>query len=89
MKHINGIEVIGDYFVWDGCHKIYILEDDEDLKDVRQKWGQLEFNKDIFSIKAIFNVWVESCPLRFISNWKLTKDYIKQEDNTKNITFKL
>ena len=26
MIKINGIEVVGDYFAYDGCHKIYILE---------------------------------------------------------------
>ena len=30
MIKINGIEVVGDYFAYDGCHKIYILEDEKD-----------------------------------------------------------
>ena len=29
---INGSEVIGEFFAYDGCHKIYICESDMDIK---------------------------------------------------------
>ena len=29
---INGKEILGKEFAFDGCHKIYIIEDDDDKK---------------------------------------------------------
>lgn len=76
MIKINGIEVVGDYFAYDGCHKIYILEDEKD---------RLEANKFymILPIKDIRKAYNDSCELRFINNWKLTKTYAKQEELAK------
>lgn len=69
---INNIEVKGDKFAYDGCHKIYIIEDDEDLK----KANELEYLiKNIEDLEDIYN---ESCELRFIRNWKLNILYAPQ-----------
>lgn len=75
---INDVEVKTDkdLFAYDGCHKIYIIEDDNDLRDAQ------ETGYDILHIQELENTYNTSCPLRFISNWKLSKRYVKQcEDN--------
>ena len=71
MIKINGIEVVGDYFAYDGCHKIYILEDEKDRLEAKVHYM-------IVLIKNIKKVYSSSCELRFIDNWKLTKVYAKQ-----------
>lgn len=69
---INNKEVIGDKFAYDGCHKIYIIEDKKDREDVE------EYDYQIFDLKDIQNVYENSCELKFISNWKLDKRYVNQ-----------
>lgn len=69
---INGIEVIGKYFAYDGCHKIYICESDMDIKVAE------ELKYEILPILELERMYKESCELRFISNWKLNKHYVKQ-----------
>lgn len=70
---INGIEIetIGS-FAYDGCHKIYILEDYIDLKEAQQS------NLYIYSIVDLERTYNRSCPLKFINNWKLDKTYAEQ-----------
>ena len=80
---INDIEVKGDRFVWDKCHKIYIIEDDDDLIDCMEKWGTLVNGTDIFDITEIENIYHKSCGLRFISNWKLDIQYVRQFEGAK------
>lgn len=69
---INNKEVIGDKFAYDGCHKIYIIEDKKDREDAE------EYDYQIFDLKDIQNVYENSCELKFISNWKLDKRYVNQ-----------
>lgn len=84
MMYVNGEEIIGNKFVWDKCHKIYIIEDDNDLRDCQELWGQLHWGEDIFDIRELERIYNESCDLRFISNWKLDKKYINQfEENVR------
>lgn len=75
MLKINGEIVKGTQFAYDGCHKIYIIEDNEDLKIAK------EYGYEIYDIKEIKNAYENSCELRFISNWKLNKQYVKQFEN--------
>ena len=77
---INGKQVIGNKFAYDGCHKIYILEDKEDIEDMKNK-GYNE--NDIHDIKDIEKIYKSSCSLRFIENWKLTKTYVSQFENAR------
>ena len=72
---INNKEVKGIGFVYDGCHKIYILEDMNDYKKVCKVWGEGE---PIYSLEDLEDCYNNSCPLRFISNWKLDVYYVKQ-----------
>jgi len=69
---INNKEVIGDKFAYDGCHKIYVIEDEKDREDAE------EYDYQIFDLKDIQNVYENSCELKFISNWKLDKRYVNQ-----------
>ena len=56
------------YFAYDGCHKIYILEDEADEQLAR------EYDYYIYAINELYDTFKSSCPLRFINNWKLTKN---------------
>lgn len=69
---INDIEVIGKEFAYNGCHKIYILEDEKDKQEAK------DVGYIILPINLISKCYIESCPMRFINNWKLTKSYVKQ-----------
>lgn len=64
-------------FAYDGCHKIYILEDDKDLKNAKNM-GYL-----IKSIEELPRIWANSCELKFIRNWKLDKLIIAQDEDAK------
>lgn len=68
---INGIEVKGNKFAYDGCHKIYVIEDVEDEKMAKDGYK-------IYPIEALEEIYRRSCSLRFIHNWKLTKTYVAQ-----------
>ena len=65
---INGREVKGIGFVYDGCHKIYILEDMNDYSNVLDVWGDDEL---LYGLEELEYVYNKSCGLRFISTWKL------------------
>ena len=78
MVYVNGQEIIGNKFVWDKCHKIYIIEDDNDLRECQELWGTIIFGEDLFNIEELERIYNDSCGLRFISNWKLDKQYVKQ-----------
>lgn len=69
---VNGMEIIGSKFAYDGCYKIYIIEDENDEKKA------LEYGYDIFIIDELEDAWNNSCELRFIYNWKLDKTYVEQ-----------
>lgn len=72
---INNLEVIGNKFAYDGCHKIYIIEDGQDEQKAR------ECGYKILEISQLVNTYKYSCELRFIHNWKLTKTYVAQFEN--------
>lgn len=72
---INGKEVVGEKFAYDGCHKIYIVEDEED----REKF--VSYGYKIYDIKYIEDIYESSCSLRFINNCKLDKTYAAQFEN--------
>lgn len=57
-------------FAWDGCHKIYILENQEEITEAKN------VGYKILDIKNLESTWEESCELRFINFWNLDKDAI-------------
>lgn len=73
---INDIEVVGDYFFYDWCHKIYIVEDIEDIKSMEKH--DYDINTALFNIRELESIYNNSCPLKFISNCKLTIQYAEQ-----------
>lgn len=64
---------------FDGCHKIYICENDEDLKEAKEYGYQIH---ELYELKTLFE---KSCPLKFIYNWSLTEYYVGQGEGAKFI----
>ena len=69
---INNNEIIGDKFAYDGCHRIYILEDEIDINQAKEN------GYEIYDIEEIEKKYNESFFLRLISNWRLSKRYAEQ-----------
>ena len=74
-KYINDIEVTAATFAWDGCHKIYLCENDEDIE--RMKHNGYE-RGDFYPIEDLPEIWNESCGLRFISRAGDLTDIVPQ-----------
>lgn len=72
MKINNNIIQTNGFFAFDGCHKIYILEDSQDIYEATQ------LDYEILHIDALKDTYDNACPLKFINNWKLTKTYAEQ-----------
>ena len=70
---INGREVKGIGFAFDGCHKIYIIEDEDDYESLCELWGN--HNEPIYTLDGLESCYEDSCPLKFISTWKLEDPY--------------
>ena len=69
---------------YDDCHKIYLIEDENDIKEFYSKgWSE----KDIFSINDIVDIYENSCSLKFIQNCKLTKTFARQFQNQVTFVF--
>jgi hypothetical protein len=69
---INGKKTAATRFAYDGCHKIYLLESEEDAAEAKGAgYGILPISK----LKEVFD---NSCGLQFISNWGLNKQYVSQ-----------
>lgn len=81
---INGEEVIGNTFVYDGCHKLYVIETEAD----RQRATEIGYIKENdneakeYLIIELEQYYLDSCPLRFIHPFSLPKDrdYVMQGD---------
>ena len=63
MKKINGIEIVATAFAYDGCHKIYLLNDGDSIVQAE------DAGYDVYDIGNIISAFVYSCPLRFINEW--------------------
>ena len=61
-----------DKFAYDGCHKIYIIESEADEAEAKS------YDYEIYPIEKPKSAWGNSCSLKFISNWKLTKQFVSQ-----------
>lgn len=69
---VNGVTIVGIEFAYDGCHKIYVIENIEERKDA------IKYGYNIHPIEQLENTWNRSCHLRFIHNWALNKTYVNQ-----------
>lgn len=76
---INGQKITGDKFAWDRCHKFYIIEDEQDEIEA------MNLNYHLYPMDLIQEYYNASCPLRFISNWKLDKQIVCQFED--EVTF--
>ena len=82
---INGKEIKGIGFVYDGCHKIFVVEND-DLQDIYEKWGE---NETIYPLEEIEQKYNESCSLRFVYSWKVDDEhFVKYVSQFENANFK-
>lgn len=74
---INGQTSPATEFAWDGCHKIYLLDNGD--ADKNGKYGYMlskngEAGYKVLPVSELQRVWDQSCPLRFINNWALDKN---------------
>lgn len=69
---INGKEVVGKSVAYEGCHKLYICEDKQD------ELMMLSLGYKVYPIEMLEELYEHSCSLRFISNAKFDKSYVKQ-----------
>ena len=76
---INEKETNAKYFAYDGCHKIYLLEDTDDMFEA------IESDYSIYGIDLLKDCYYNSCCLRFIHNWKLTETFVAQFEELKEI----
>jgi len=81
MVRINDTLIRSDEFAWDGCHKLYVVTDQE-ARDQLEGYGY-----DFFPIDELKDCWDRSCGLRFISDASLSCDYVSQSfEGTTRIT---
>ena len=77
---VNGKVINGDRFAFDGCHKIYIIESDEnEAEAIKEGYDK------ILPIELLPETFENSCPFRFIRNWDLNILYVPQCEET--VTF--
>ena len=78
---INNKSVTCDAFAFDGCHKFYLIQSEEDrIEAVRIGYKVLPLNE-------LAKTFYQSCPLRFVENWALTEGYVPQCEET--VTFEI
>ena len=73
---VNGKLVKAEEFAFDGCHKIYLLDNANDRIEA------LDDGYEIVPIEQLRSTYECSCPLKFIRNWGLTQTYIPQCSET-------
>lgn len=78
MITINGMETDARLFAYDGCHKIYLIETKDVSEHVRMIEEAEELGYRIELVDDLVEIYNNSCGLRFISDWKLTKQFVRQ-----------
>ena len=69
---INGQETKAKEFAYDGCHKIYLIENAEN------RWEAKSGGYDVLPISDLKKTFNCSCGLQFISSWDLSKHFVNQ-----------
>jgi hypothetical protein len=77
MFKVNGVEITAKQFAYDGCHKIYLINYEEDRESAE------ECGYTVFPIEGLHDAYDSSCGLRFISNWDLTGHVVGQFEDAK------
>lgn len=67
---INNIEISAKHFAYDGCHKIYLIETEEQRREAQSS------EYEVLHISKLKKTFEDSCGLRFISSWDLSKSNI-------------
>lgn len=75
VKSLNDIK--GVAIAYDGCHKIYVCEDEDDTKKMK------EYDYNIYPMSDLRSIWEKSCSLRFVENAKLTRCFVAQFEEVK------
>lgn len=80
---VNGRHIWSNgYFAYDGCHKIYILESEKDVKQA------MKYGYRLYPVMELQKTYEDSCPLKFIENLNFDKQYVKQGQNARWTTVK-
>ena len=69
---INGVEVVGKRFAYDGCHKIYVCANEEQEAEAKR------VGYDLYPISELEDKYNTSCELRFIHQWDFEREYVPQ-----------
>lgn len=77
-KKINAEKYLG--FVWDGCHKIYLIEKNQNLDDINPY-----DREEMQPMDELPAVWRKTCPLRFINTYGTLKTIIPQDSGVEKI----
>lgn len=80
---ISGKKVTQKWFLFDGCHKFYLLDSNKYTEDIKARGYS---DTDIYPIEELPYAFYNSCPLRFIENWSDFKTIVPQFRNT--VTFR-
>ena len=62
-EKISAIEASGLQLAWDGCHKIYFLEDQGRVDEA------VQFGYDLYPATELRELITSSCGLVFVSRW--------------------
>ena len=73
---INGQDVQAEGFMWDGCHKIYLIDSPEARRSMIEESGWDP--DDIRPLRELLAAWEASCFLRFINSGDLKTAYVPQ-----------
>jgi hypothetical protein len=74
---INGKKIKQKMFAYDGCHKIYLLNSEDDKKEA------LDLDYYILPINMIKDIYLNSCELRFINTWNPLESIVGQYEIAK------
>lgn len=65
---ISNRKIKATHYFFDGCHKIYLIEDEQDKQNfLNIGWTE----NDIYTIDTIIDCYENACPLKFIQTCKL------------------
>lgn len=70
---VNGQTIVGEKFAYDGCHKMYVLETEQEEQEA------IKFGYEIKPINLLPVTYEYSCELRFINKWDVSQPaYVEQ-----------
>jgi hypothetical protein len=64
-EKLDLIEKSGWKIAYDGCHKLYFLQNEAQLESAQS------YDYEIHSSSELKQLWENSCPLRFVTKWGL------------------